>query len=150
MSNDDGKRLDRKARRLLRQGRRATFRCTSCRQDVPLEAVGTKNRNHCPLCLCSRHVDVAIGDRKADCLGAMRPIGITHKSDGVELMLVHQCMSCGKISKNRIAGDDNVATLLAVFDISLNDSEAQQVMRAQGIVACVDREDVERFEHQRV
>ncbi|OGN29958.1 MAG: hypothetical protein A3A33_01390 [Candidatus Yanofskybacteria bacterium RIFCSPLOWO2_01_FULL_49_25] len=80
----------------------------------------------------------------------MRPIGITHKSDGVELMLVHQCMSCGKISKNRIAGDDNVATLLAVFDISLNDSEAQQVMRAQGIVACVDREDVERFEHQRV
>ena len=29
--------------------------------------MGTKNRNHCNLCLWSKHVDEAKGDRRADC-----------------------------------------------------------------------------------
>lgn len=35
----------------------------------------------------------------------MEPKGLRFKHDG-ELMIVHQCLSCGKISNNRIAGDD--------------------------------------------
>lgn len=46
----------------------------------------------------------------------MRPIGLTLKNAKLnaytgrtsgEIMLVHQCVSCGRISCNRIAGDDN-------------------------------------------
>jgi hypothetical protein len=36
----------------------------------------------------------------------MKPVGLTLKKDG-ELMIVHLCLNCGKISCNRIAGDDN-------------------------------------------
>lgn len=35
----------------------------------------------------------------------MKPIGLSYKSSG-ELMIVHMCLYCGKISCNRIAGDD--------------------------------------------
>jgi hypothetical protein len=46
----------------------------------------------------------------------MKPIGLSFKNlrqnpytgrISGELMIVHQCLSCGKISSNRIAGDDN-------------------------------------------
>ena len=46
----------------------------------------------------------------------MKPIGLTLKNIEVnpytgrtsgELMVVHLCLNCGKISCNRIAGDDN-------------------------------------------
>jgi hypothetical protein len=53
----------------------------------------------------------------------MRPIGLTLKrsrnkytvNDG-ELMLIHQCLGCGKLSINRIAADDNSEKLLAIFN----------------------------------
>jgi hypothetical protein len=35
----------------------------------------------------------------------MEPIGLTFKKDG-ELMIIHKCLSCQKLSNNRIAGDD--------------------------------------------
>lgn len=35
----------------------------------------------------------------------MEPIGLRIRSDG-ELLIVHRCLSCGKIGNNRIAGDD--------------------------------------------
>jgi len=41
----------------------------------------------------------------------MKPIGLTTKRDG-EIMIVHQCETCGKISNNRIAGDDNTDEIL--------------------------------------
>jgi len=57
----------------------------------------------------------------------MKPIGLTFKWEGVdkynnlregELMLIHECTGCGKISINRIAADDNEETILKVFDES--------------------------------
>ena len=36
----------------------------------------------------------------------MRPIGKIYKSDGEEV-LVHECLICHQIRKNRIAGDDD-------------------------------------------
>jgi len=33
-------------------------------------------------------------------------------------MLIHECTNCGKISINRIAGDDNAEMILRVFEES--------------------------------
>lgn len=82
------------------------FICRHCGEKVELNAPGTKNRNHCPYCLYSRHVDIVRGDRKSKCGGMMKPVGTVKRKDG-ELLIVHQCQSCGYICKNRIAGDDN-------------------------------------------
>jgi hypothetical protein len=43
----------------------------------------------------------------------MKPIGLRFKNDG-ELMIVHKCLSCGKISSNRIAGDDFTDSMLSL------------------------------------
>jgi hypothetical protein len=82
------------------------FNCKNCNKRVRHSAPGTKNRNHCPSCLFSLHVDVDIGDRKNKCGGLMAPIGKYYKPDGEEV-LIHKCQDCGEIRKNRIAGDDN-------------------------------------------
>lgn len=47
----------------------------------------------------------------------MKPIGLTYKSND-ELMMVHLCLNCGKISINRIAGDDNPYTITCLLDAS--------------------------------
>lgn len=82
------------------------FECKNCGNRVSYKAWGTKNRNHCPYCLFSLHVDKEIGDRKSKCCGLMKPIGRFCKPDGEE-MLIHECNVCGLIRKNRVAGDDN-------------------------------------------
>ncbi|GLF95884.1 RNHCP domain-containing protein [Streptomyces yaizuensis] len=88
------------------------FRCAGCRLDVPLTAPGTAHRNHCPHCLASLHVDRRIpGDRASDCHGRMEPLSMSVRPDG-EWMIIHQCLTCGELSANRIAGDDNPLPLL--------------------------------------
>lgn len=82
------------------------FVCRSCGAYVSDEATGTHNRNHCPVCLYSRHVDIIRGDRHSQCRGMMKPIGIVKRKDGEEL-IVHQCQGCSFVSKNRLAGDDS-------------------------------------------
>jgi hypothetical protein len=61
------------------------------------------------------------GDRLSNCGSRMEPIGLTLKNSGRnkyaqsysgEVMLVHYCLTCGKISCNRIAGDDNAYSVL--------------------------------------
>ena len=99
------------------------FVCQHCKQFVVINAlIGTANRNHCNMCLWSRHVDEAKGDRRATCLAGMKPIGLTFKHDGYgrqgEIMLIHLCSSCAKISINRIARDDDEQRLLAIFEQS--------------------------------
>ncbi|MCL5410632.1 MAG: RNHCP domain-containing protein, partial [Patescibacteria group bacterium] len=86
--------------------------------------LGIKNRNHCPFCLWSKHVDEVPGDRNSSCQGKMEPLALTFKTEGVdkygqknqgELMLVHQCLVCNKFSINRIAGDDDNEKILEIF-----------------------------------
>ncbi len=94
--------------------------------------MGTQNRNHCPFCLYSLHVDENIsGDRKSFCHGMMEPVGLTFKEEGIdkygnkrqgEIMIVHQCRKCDKISINRVAGDDDANEILKVFENSLQNS----------------------------
>ncbi len=97
------------------------FICKNCGRQVSLQAPGTKNRNHCPYCLFSLHVDNTVGDRAAVCGGLMAPIGKLYKSDGEE-MLVHKCQKCGLVRKNRVAGDDSVELMknLQVVDVIAN------------------------------
>ncbi|MFC7326364.1 RNHCP domain-containing protein [Marinactinospora rubrisoli] len=89
-----------------------SFRCLNCRLDVPLTALGTAHRNHCPNCLWSRHVDERVpGDRASECAARMEPVSIAVRSDG-EWSIVHRCTGCGALNVNRIAGDDNPLPLL--------------------------------------
>lgn len=59
----------------------------------------------------------------------MKPIGLTFKKVRTnpysgrtcgELAVVHLCLSCGKISYNRIAGDDNPYNIISIMDCSVN------------------------------
>ncbi len=89
-----------------------TFRCRRCGLDVPVQALGTAHRNHCPTCLWSRHLDDdAPGDRAAECSSLMEPIAIAVRGDG-EWVLVHRCTGCDELHLNRIAGDDNPLMLV--------------------------------------
>ena len=84
-----------------------------CGLDVPLDAPGTRHRNHCPTCLWSRHVDDVPGDRAADCGAPMEPIAIHVRGDG-EWVLVHRCTGCATVHLNRTAGDDNPLVLVRI------------------------------------
>jgi len=93
--------------------REGEFRCCHCRQMISTHAFGTQHRNHCCLCLWSRHVDERPGDRSSPCQGKMEPISVWVKDD-LEWAIVHRCSSCGVVKTNRIAGDDNAFVLLSL------------------------------------
>ncbi len=105
------------------------FHCCHCSQWIPFTAfMGTKHRNHCPLCLWSKNVDYKIpGDRASQCQAGMQPIGLTFKHEGVdkygkvrqgEIMIVHECTGCEKFSINRIAADDSPDSIIKLFQES--------------------------------
>jgi hypothetical protein len=97
-----------------------------CHQPINADPLlsGVNNRNHCPYCLTSRHVDLyQAGDRLNACKASMQAIGLAWKksrnkygtSNG-ELMIVHRCDECETISINRIAADDNLDKLVNLFE----------------------------------
>jgi hypothetical protein len=95
-----------------RAGERGPFKCGRCRAFVGTVIFGGRHRNHCPLCLTSRHVDRRRpGDRASPCRALMPAIGVTYRSDG-EQMVVHRCNGCGIERQNRVAADDNPIALL--------------------------------------
>jgi hypothetical protein len=107
-----------------------SFQCMHCHYHVSTEPLvsGVQNRNHCPYCLWSKHVDWReAGDRLAVCRAEMQPVGLALKASrkkygsaaNGELMLVHLCRECGKVSINRIAADDDPERILDVFERSL-------------------------------
>lgn len=89
------------------------FICKSCGKTVSLSGGGTRNRNHCPYCLTSVHLDNTPGDRAADCGGIMEPVSVFVRNDG-EWAIIHRCKKCGKLSSNRIAADDNELLLMSI------------------------------------
>lgn len=113
------------------------FKCEHCKKIVPVDArMITRHRNHCPYCLWSKHLDfLQPGDRKSSCQGLMKPIAITFKKEGKDkygkeregdVMIVHECQKCGKISINRIAGDDKEEMILKVFEDSQKLSQSKK------------------------
>lgn len=116
-----------KARQQKSEEKAGGFRCSHCKIWVGFDPfMGTNNRNHCNVCLWSKHVDNKPGDRRETCHGGMEPIGLTFKHEGFgkqgEIMLIHHCRGCQKISINRIARDDLESEIVNVFENSLNES----------------------------
>lgn len=101
------------------------FLCKQCNAFVSSASFlsGVQNRNHCPYCLWSRHLDLyEAGDRLSACKAPMKPIALTVKatrnkygSGRGELMLIHLCIECGRLSLNRIAADDDPQKIFSVF-----------------------------------
>ena len=105
------------------------FVCMVCHNFVSADVAlsGVHNRNHCPYCLSSRHLDLfEAGDRLSACKSRMRPVALVLKKTAKkypgrhqgEIMLVHLCQECGHISINRIAADDNDVAVLETFQRS--------------------------------
>jgi len=106
------------------------FKCAHCHNIVSAAHMlsGVNNRNHCPYCLWSCHLDLfAAGDRLSACKGEMKPRGLTLKKSrnkyrlesGGELMLIHECVDCQSLSINRIAADDDPDSVMEVFAKSI-------------------------------
>ncbi len=106
--------------------RAGEFRCLQCGALVTVDPLysGVNNRNHCPYCLWSRCMDLFTpGDRLSACRGKMQPVGLSRKPGrnkyapgrSGELLLVHLCVECGRVSLNRLAADDNPENVEAVF-----------------------------------
>jgi len=125
-SRPRGKRMSKDRRHSGPRVETGGFHCAHCGAFVTRSAFfsGVVNRNHCPYCLWSRHVDwQRAGDRMSACKGKMRPVGLALKrecnkyaADSGELMVVHACEECGQVSANRVAADDRAEELLAVFE----------------------------------
>jgi RNHCP domain len=106
------------------------FTCVHCHLYISCSpsVSGVQNRNHCPYCLWSRHLDWREpGDRMCSCRAPMEPVALTTRRgrnkyagerDG-ELMLIHRCAGCTKLVLNRVAADDSAEVILAVFEASL-------------------------------
>jgi hypothetical protein len=132
------------------------FTCKHCHVFVSSASFlsGVQNRNHCPYCLWSCHLDLySAGDRLSACKSPMKPIGLTvkgtHKKYGSthgELMLVHLCTECGNLSINRIAADDVPETVFRVFETTKEfDLSFQMHLKVEGIrVLKADESDLVR------
>lgn len=86
--------------------RQEAFICEQCHAAVsPLEHGSC--RNHCPLCLYSKHVDIFPGDRASMCQGLMEPISVD-QSGKKGLIVIHHCSTCHAEKRNKAAPDDQI------------------------------------------
>ena len=130
------------------------FKCTYCHVLVSCAHLfsGVNNRNHCPYCLWSCHLDLyTAGDRLSACKAPMKPIGLTIKRSRNryqsvprgELMLIHECVECKSLSINRIAADDGPETVLSIFKTSLAFRHRSRVLYEQHGIVMLNAEDQE-------
>lgn len=84
------------------------FICENCGFNV--EKLGYSCRDHCPNCLYSKHVDINPGDRKNNCHGLLKPIGIEKFKDTFKI--IYKCNTCGKEHRNIVAKDDNMNEII--------------------------------------
>lgn len=99
--------------------RQEPFVCEHCGAAVQPLSHGSC-RNHCPQCLWSKHVDdQGPGDRQSLCQNLMEPIALEGGAGSV-WMIVHRCVKCGKIIRNKAAPDDEVAAFSAKKAQELN------------------------------
>lgn len=87
------------------------FLCENCGNKV--EKLGYTCRNHCPICLYSKHVDVNPGDRQEQCHGLLEPISVELDSKK-GYVIIFKCKKCGAIRKNKAAEDDNMSLIISL------------------------------------
>lgn len=86
-----------------------SFICENCGKRV--EKLSYTSRDHCPYCLCSKHVDIMPGDRANECKGILRPIQVEFDSKK-GYVIDYKCDKCGKTHRNKSADDDNHELLI--------------------------------------
>lgn len=59
-------------------------------------------------------MDVYPGDRAAECNGLMKPIGVEIKKG--EHTIIHECVTCGHIKKNKTSKDDSFDAVVMLSD----------------------------------
>jgi RNHCP domain len=93
------------------------FNCEYCGAVVTPLTNGSY-RNHCPVCLWSKHLDVRPGDRLSGCGGRMRPVRLEDRP-GKGLVILHRCVRCGCTRANRLASDtaqaDDIGAVTALM-----------------------------------
>ncbi len=87
------------------------FICENCNKQVT--TLKYTARDHCPYCLCSKHVDINPGDREENCHGILKPIDI-EKSKKNDYKIIYRCDKCGSIRKNIMAKDDDYNEILKI------------------------------------
>ena len=89
------------------------FICKNCGKKVlPLKYTA---RDHCPYCLYSKHVDINQGDRRNDCKGLLKPIGIEKYKDTYKIL--YKCDKCHQDHKNIIANDDDMNEIIKISNV---------------------------------
>jgi hypothetical protein len=101
-----------------RQTETEEFKCGHCKTFVGPPISGGRHRNHCPLCLYSKHVDRTPGDRKNDCRSLMEPIGTAFRRNG-EQVIVHRCLGCEEVRYCRAAADDHLLVCMRLPPMEL-------------------------------
>ena len=82
------------------------FTCENCGGEV-LPTARRAPRDHCPICLWSKHVDINPGDRANTCKGLLKPVGI-ELDPKREYIIVYKCERCGsKVRTKAITDDEN-------------------------------------------
>lgn len=88
------------------------FVCDSCGHLNP--PAPKTSRNHCRVCLTSKHVDNTPGDRANACRGLMPAISV-EGTDPDHLDLIHRCQTCQKTQRNRTAPDDDKEAIFSLM-----------------------------------
>lgn len=87
------------------------FICENCWEKIEKHPEGSA-RNHCPICLYSKHLDDKFPwDRASSCEWLMMPIWIDYKKNKWN-MIKHKCTKCWKIMLNKVAPDDDFLSLI--------------------------------------
>lgn len=80
----------------------------------------------------------------------MKPVGLAFKNyefnpftqrGSGELMIIHICLACSKVSPNRIAGDDNEYQILSLLETSKSlDTTLVEKLKSFGIDILTDKD----------
>ncbi|MCR5457777.1 MAG: RNHCP domain-containing protein [Clostridiales bacterium] len=85
------------------------FICENCGFEV--QPLGYTSRDHCPKCLCSKHLDINPGDRASTCKGLMVPVSA--EPDAKKgFVITYKCSICRAIKRNKSASDDDMDYLI--------------------------------------
>lgn len=87
-----------------------SFICENCSSLV--KPLIYSARDHCPKCLFSKHLDILPGDRKNNCQGLMKPIGVEKFKDTYKI--IYKCDKCHEIHKNIMANDDDFDKIISL------------------------------------
>jgi len=116
---------------MAREDENRGFTCINCGANVCALTNGSY-RNHCPMCLCSLHVDTMPGNRESRCRGIMRAVALAYRSE-TGWQLIHRCERCGAHAANRIAEStvqpDDVHSVARLSGLGIEKSGRQPTSR---------------------